>query len=90
MSTKAPTITSEVVAAHFRRIVEYRANHYGMGADHYRSMEIEVLSEGELQITGTSQAKAELAMDQAASEAGVNVDYHYSDNQTLLVIWSMP
>jgi hypothetical protein len=54
MSTKAPTITSEVVAAHFRRIVEYRANHYGMGADHYRSMEIEVLSEGELQITGTS------------------------------------
>jgi hypothetical protein len=90
MSSSAPTVTSEVVATHFRRVVEFRANNWLAGGEQYRGMEIEVLSEGELRITGNSQAKAELAMDQAASEAGVLVDYHYGSDQELLVIWRMP
>jgi hypothetical protein len=87
MSTSAPTVTSEVVAEHFRRIAQFRANHYGMEDNHYSSMEIEVVSESELRITGSSASKAELAMDQVASELSIEVECHWGDSQTVLVLW---
>lgn len=95
MNTKAPETTGEILATHFRAVAERRANSNFLAGDRaqvYREMDVTSIYVDQVRVVYPEQTgsagMAELVMDQAASEVGVDVEYHYDRSGSFLVIWS--
>lgn len=86
------TVTSEVVVTHFRSVCQLRESMFagGHGAL-YGTLNIEVVDEGELEVTGESADCARLAMEQVADELALSISCRrHWGGKTLSVDWSPP